>query len=438
MTPHSAQPGLKDSPAREALEPSLATEDGPKSDHKDAASTPDSGLKKYGGISLESIVKNEIAQLSTKPIPREPRIVHPQQHDDLCYFKPDEDLPMETVFYDGLLTHGDLVVWIGREKHRKSTLLLQLAICAATGRAFLRFPFKPSSPIRVVYVDYESKTRSLKTRYEAMCNAMALSEEERERLSSNLKIVTVRETMKQGGIFPRFPTKDTERDSDRFWTRFAQDHNANLYIFDPMRCVHGSQENDSEIEQLLTRFRQRFQGATVIIAHHMRKQAGGRDNPVKLKDNMREWSDGGRGSVAIKAHSDVIACQERDDSNGTEIIYFGAFMRDGADVTPLSLVETGPESFFFEVVPTVPETCQRSYSALKNAARTFVNKSDAAKVIEQETKLSRPSAFRHIGSLLLCGVLTENDDGTLVLMASGQATQRHALQGAGPAPKRGK
>ena len=60
---------------------------------------------------------------------------------------------------------------------------------------------------------------------------------------------------------------------------------------------------------------------------------------------MRFWSDDARGSGAIKAHSDVIVCQERVIEEQEERLYLGAFLKDGPDVEPIPLAETGAQSF---------------------------------------------------------------------------------------------
>ena len=50
-----------------------------------------------------------------------------------------------------------------------------------------------------------------------------------------------------------------------------------------------------------------------------------RDNGYasSLADDMRAWSDGCRGSTAIKAHSDVIICQEMVKKEMTQVVYLG-------------------------------------------------------------------------------------------------------------------
>src|SRR6266849_5107631 len=62
-------------------------------------------------------------------------------------FNPTAPIPPEQPIYEGLLAKGDLAIWLGREKHRKSSVLLQFAICAALGRPFLHFSFRPSQGI---------------------------------------------------------------------------------------------------------------------------------------------------------------------------------------------------------------------------------------------------------------------------------------------------
>src|SRR5579863_8298907 len=62
----------------------------------------------------------------------------PVQASDLesFVFDPAAEVEHDQKLYDGLLYLGDLVVWLGREKHRKSNLILQFTICAALGRDF--------------------------------------------------------------------------------------------------------------------------------------------------------------------------------------------------------------------------------------------------------------------------------------------------------------
>src|SRR5580700_2641081 len=114
-----------------------------------------------------------------------------QPIENVFVFNPDAEPPAESPIFEGFLSMGDLGVWVGREKHRKTNLVLQCAICAALGRDFLWFRFAASGPIRVVFIDYESKSSSLSKRYKAICKAMALSETDLKLLREKLRIIEV-------------------------------------------------------------------------------------------------------------------------------------------------------------------------------------------------------------------------------------------------------
>jgi RecA-family ATPase len=256
-------------------------------------------------------------------------------------------IPPEQPIYDGLLAKGDLAIWLGREKHRKSNVLLQFAICAALGRPFLHFKFCAGKPLRVAVLDYESKSQTLKGRYDAIVAAMGLDQPAREALKANLRIVEIRKAFRQGVEFARFPVDAEKGDknevspAERAWRALIQEMDADLYIIDPMRCMHAHAENDSAIEALLTRVHQFFGNSAVVISHHLRKRNRKKAEQVSLRDDMRAWADEARGSGAITAHADVIVCQERIVESGLERLEFGAYLRDGSDIEPMALRESG-------------------------------------------------------------------------------------------------
>jgi hypothetical protein len=333
---------------------------------------------------------------------------------DRHIFNPEADPPDDEPIFDGLLSKPDLAVWVGREKHRKSNVALQLAICAATGRDFLNFKFASPEPLKVVIVDYESKNAKGKfpRRYEAICRALNLTQPEREMLKANLKVILVRELYKAGRDFPRFPvkpTKDKKADAraEQHWAQFAKDYPADLYVFDPMRSLHAEQENDSLIEALLSRLRQSFPNAALVVLHHMSKPDG--EHMVSLRDDMRRFSDGARGSTATKASADVIMCQERTMQEDTETVYFGAFMREGADVDPIPLVETDHESFCWRPTASVPDHLRDSFEALRRVGRPFRQKKEAVEAIAASTGKPVKTAYRHVADLMNRGLLARRD-----------------------------
>jgi hypothetical protein len=333
----------------------------------------------------------------------------------LTFFDPQMEPPKEAPIFEGLMFASDLVAWIGREKHRKTNILLQLAICAAVGRNFLTFRFAESRPLRIVFIDYESKTSPLKNRYESITKAMSLSDSEKELLEKNLRIIEVRQMRQEGRSFPRFPLSDSDVKETRFWRELIAENPADLYIIDPMRCFHSGDENDSKIEKLLERMRTFFRSSAVIISHHMRKgsnnvRKGDDFHDGSLRAGMRDWSDGARGSGAIKAHADVIVCQERVIEGETELVYLGAFLKDGADIEPIPLVETDNESFLFKPSPDIPSHLRSSYDALKGRPN-FRDKSAAAQVLRAEVGTGRSTAFRHVNQLAERGLLVKGEDG---------------------------
>lgn len=331
-------------------------------------------------------------------------------------FDPDAEHKDDVHLFEGLISLGDLIVWVGREKHRKSNLILQCAICAALDKNFLNFVYRLPNPARVVIFDYESKGVSLKRRYDAICNGMDLTPEDRQLLKENLRIVDVRRWLQAEGSFARFPAnvKSAEnKRADTFWAKLKKENPADVYIFDPMRSMHAEDENDSQIEKLLIRLRHFFGDAVVIVAHHMTK-AGTGQYDLRLKTDMRAWSDGARGSGPIKAHADVIVCQERVIENECEKVYWGVFLRDGADVEPIPLIETEPESFYWEVSREVPEYLKGSFDALKKAGAKFYGKAEAVEALRQ-IGTSRATAYRHVIQMFSAGLLVVGETGDWLL-----------------------
>ncbi len=330
----------------------------------------------------------------------------------------------EIPIYEGFIAAADLGIWFGREKHRKSDVLLQFSISAALGRDFLHFKFLGKQPLRVVLIDFESKTSSLKYRIERIVAAMRLDEESVTLLWRNLRIIELRKVLRSGVAVPKFPVRSSRgsrmssaeiQESAEFWEGVAEYYPADLYVIDPLRPLHSADENDSSIETLLAELRRVFRNAAVVVAHHMRKA---HENGPTLVQDMRAFSDGGRGSTAIKAHADVIILQERSkDERGEEILYIGAFLKDGADIEPFTLMESDHESFHWCIVPSVPGGHEASFRVLKDAGGSFQTNSKAAQVLIESLGVGRATAFRHINTFLRIRLLIKRD-GRLTLSDS--------------------
>jgi hypothetical protein len=338
---------------------------------------------------------------------------------DAGQFDPSSVPEPEQPIFDGLLCRGDLAVWIGREKHRKSNLILQMAICTALGHPFLHFRHGTGQPMCVVVLDYESNAASFQKRYEAICRAMGLSETERVTLCACLYVLFVRELRKKHISVPRFPMRVQSKDKDteqawEWWNRFAGEYPADLYIFDPMRCLHAQDENDSNLEALLSKLRDLFPNAALIIPHHMNRASlsakvpGGSPITLSKPGSLRLFANGARGSTAINAHADLVVCQEQVSESDVETVYLGAYMKDAADVEPLSLVESDHESFYWTVSRKVPEKLRPSYEILRRAGGSFESQAEVVAVLMAGHGAKRATAYRHIKQL--------RDGGFLILV----------------------
>jgi AAA domain len=325
-----------------------------------------------------------------------------------CIFDPTAEPSPAQVIFKGLLAKDELAVWIGHEKCFKTTVLLNLSICAAIGRDFLGFQFVAPQPLRVVMFDYESQDNSIHRRYDATCDAMKLSDELRDRLRDNLKIIELRKMVQQGQVIPRI---DDSQQGEEFWRRAAATYPADLYSIDPMRCLHGGDENNSTLEKTLADIRSVFK-STIVIPHHMTKRSRNPKDNVRLSADMRLWSDGCRGSGAIKAHADVIVCQEHMKEDDTDVVYLGAFMKDAGDVDPMALEESAPESFLWVPQEKLPDELRRAYDVLRQSETTvWPTQAEAARRVILANNVSRATANRHVKNLIQRRLLTESGAG---------------------------
>ncbi len=346
-------------------------------------------------------------------------------------FDPTASPPPEQPIYDSVLARGDLAIWLGREKHRKSNVLLQFAICAALGRPFLHFRFSPEKALRVVILDYESKTGTLNRRHVAISTAMGLDENERDALATNLRIIEMRKAFRSGFEFARFPVNKGKNSADESslaeseWRSLVRDTAADLYIIDPMRCMHAQAENDSAIEVLLSRVHQIFGNAAVVISHHLRKRSRKKSDQVCLRDDMRAWADEARGSGAITAHADAILCQERVVEGGLERLHFGAYLRDGADIEPIGLRESEAESFLWEVAPDIPPELAMCLDALMRSAGEFQSRKAAVAVLEGEVEVGRSTAYSRVSELQNRGLLDIDREGVVRVRKTMDSPTKH-------------
>jgi hypothetical protein len=145
---------------------------------------------------------------------------------------------------------------------------------------------------------------------------------------------------------------------------------ADPFIIDPFRNFDSENENDSTIEALLAKIRRPFGKEAmeaIIIAHHMVKRSMNQKENVKITQDMQLFSDGGRGSGAIRGYCDILITQEWSQQDGEEIVHWGAFAKNISDLNPWALVQTAPNSGLW--VPTevegLSQTVRGSLRSLK-------------------------------------------------------------------------
>jgi hypothetical protein len=329
------------------------------------------------------------------------------------HFDPNAQTEDSKVIFDRLLKERDIAVWLAREKSGKSTLLLQLCMCAAAGRAFLNFPLVASHPLKVVIIDYESDDGVVKKRYESILKDLAFSATERDLVQHNLTILLVRKIRAAGEQFPPLPvpnaTKTTEQSkSVKFWNHLPTDYPADMYCIDPLRLAHIGDENDSKISGLMESLQTIFRGKTVVIPHHLKKHETGTAKDVKaLTKDMRDWSERGRGSTAIKAHADVIICMAREVDSNEDAVYWGAFGRDMEDIAPMKLEAVTAESFALKVAGGfLPGEMQEHWDLIREhfkAKQTFTQ----AELVQalHGAGVSRATAYRRFNAFQNRGLI---------------------------------
>jgi hypothetical protein len=160
--------------------------------------------------------------------------------------------------------------------------------------------------------------------------------------------------------------------------------------------------------------RKTFGKASVVIAHHMVKRSKNPRDNVTLMDNMRLFSDMGRGSGAIKGYCDVIVNQEWFDEDGEEVIHWGAFGKNIPDLSPRALSQTAPNSNLW--APTnldhITETVKASLTVLREHAPNlfFESRAEAARLVMRARDVSRSTANDHVDKLIVQDLIRVRQD----------------------------
>lgn len=171
---------------------------------------------------------------------------------------------------DRMIARGTITLWAGAGGTAKSFLAQKMGIAVATGSKFLG---RACQLAPVLYLDYENPAYAVRSRLELMADA---------------PIQTLR-------VWGTWLEQQPPPIGNELLKDIAKEAKP-LIIVDPFRFSHGQDENDSTAMSTVMRELRSYvsAGCAVVILHHLAKTEGST----------------GRGSTAIRDHSDVAFVQE--------------------------------------------------------------------------------------------------------------------------------
>jgi hypothetical protein len=186
------------------------------------------------------------------------------------------DIPPIDYLVDGMVARGTITLWAGLGGTAKSFLAQKMAIAVATGGQFLG---RHCQAAPVLYLDYENPSFSVRERLDLMAGGPI----------TGLK------------VWGTWLEQQPPQIQNEVLLSIAKETKP-LIIVDPLRFAHGAQENDStEMGEVMQYLRYcAAAGGAVVVLHHLAKTEGST----------------GRGSSAIRDHSDVAFVQEMSEDSG--------------------------------------------------------------------------------------------------------------------------
>ncbi len=222
---------------------------------------------------------------------------------------------------EDILLEGETVLFAGRAKIGKSTLLQQMACSLASGDSFLGHCMP--MPRRVLYIDMENQPLHLRERYRQVSSTIKGNDwYKRFEIAAFDSLAGNVFGLDQGGL--------------RRLTLAVEAFDPDLVIIDSLRLFGGVELKDEiQVVQFLTRLaelRRIKKSLSTILAHHLRKQDR-KGKAVKLSQSPTEWIDDVSGSQALVAHVDSIWGFELERENDLETNVFAQVRRNGRQNT---------------------------------------------------------------------------------------------------------
>lgn len=179
-----------------------------------------------------------------------------------------KEMPPEDWIVEGFLTRGNTGFIIGPAKKGKSWLLLDMAWDLSEGKYVWGIEaLRPPRPLRVVYFTQEDTERNIRDRIELKVKGGRVAN---DRIWIEPKNLNIRLDTPEGrGLLKRSLDKAAAREP------------IDLVMLDPMRRIHGGEENDSKVIADLWHVIEGIHndyGCSTLIAHHITKPPNDREH----------------------------------------------------------------------------------------------------------------------------------------------------------------
>lgn len=210
-----------------------------------------------------------------------------------------------------LLPKATFSVLAGPPKSQKSLMLLELAVCMATGTEW--FGFKPLRPLRVFLLQYEMPADMMRSRVHNFRTASGFSPDELERLGRNF-------------VYSDKAIAPFNRDSFAHYLNFIRraypDPNAppDVLVFDPLQNMFDGDENSNAAMSVFVRLVDELRHtvnpeASVIILHHA--------NKTNRREMLEDPFNALRGASSLRGHysSAIFISKWSEESNERRVFF---------------------------------------------------------------------------------------------------------------------
>jgi hypothetical protein len=254
------------------------------------------------------------------------------------------DWPEPSAHVEGLITAGEVGLFIGQQKRGKSTLARQLAVDVANGTRFL--DSIPTTKGTVLYIDFENKPAQIRRSLLDVVGEQALPD--------NLFIQSYDQIVHRDiGLGKKHLSK---------LKVLVGEVRPALLILDPLRLALGTETSLTDDKNLVTLVESAqelvtlSEGMSVLIVHHLKKA---QDFAYGLREDPMRWIEQVYGGQALLGHVEFILGLD-EESDGYA---FGSIQRSQAART-LTLTKHPDQLRFLLADPL-----QRALKAFTDAER---------------------------------------------------------------------